>query len=84
MDELFASGVKLAYLPGYNFIFEKGDDTELIKVQRNRVNCQSFVVCVEWAKYQKNASILLLDKVAEDNYASGYFLAKTLNPCCAG
>jgi hypothetical protein len=50
MDELFASGIKLAYMPGYSYIFENGDETENSKVQKNRVNCPSFVVCADWAK----------------------------------
>jgi hypothetical protein len=28
MDELFASGIALAYAQGHNFIFENGDQTE--------------------------------------------------------
>jgi hypothetical protein len=34
MDELFASGIKLAYLPEHKFIFENGDDTEFLKVKK--------------------------------------------------
>jgi hypothetical protein len=29
MDELFTSGIKLAYPPEYNFMAENGDETEL-------------------------------------------------------
>jgi hypothetical protein len=29
MDELFASGITLDYPPGYNFIFENGDETDV-------------------------------------------------------
>jgi hypothetical protein len=76
MNQLFASGIKLAYAPGYNNIFEKGDETEKSILQRNRVNCPSIRVCETWAKYQKNISILLLDKVAEDNYARGNFVGE--------
>jgi HKD family nuclease len=67
MDELFTSGIKLAYPPEYSFIFENGDETELSTVQKNLANCQSFGICVDWAMYQKNVSLLLVDKVAEDN-----------------
>jgi len=35
MDEIFASGIKLAFSTGHNFIFENGDEIELSKVQRN-------------------------------------------------
>ena len=31
LDELFASGIKLAYPPEYNFIFVNGDETEASK-----------------------------------------------------
>jgi hypothetical protein len=31
MDELLDSGIKLAYQPGYNFIFKDGDETEASK-----------------------------------------------------
>jgi hypothetical protein len=72
MEELFASGINLAYPPGYNFIFENGDESENLIVQRNRVNCPTYDVCEKWVKYQ-NVSILLEDKVAEDNYAKGYY-----------
>ena len=76
MEELFASGIKLAYTPGHNFIFENGDETEKSIVQRNRVNCPSFQVCENWAKYQKNVSILVVDKAAEDNYAGGDYVGE--------
>jgi hypothetical protein len=76
MDELFASGIGLAYQQGYNFIFENGDEREKSVVQRNRVNCPSFGVCENWAKYQKNVSILLGDKIAEDNYALGNYIGE--------
>jgi hypothetical protein len=74
MNQLFASGMKLAYPTRLNFIFEKGDETEKSVVQRNRVNCPSIQVCENWAKYQKNVSIFLIDKVAEDNYARGDYV----------
>jgi len=76
MEELFASGIKLAYQTGQNFIFENGDETEKLIVQRNRANCPSIQVCENWAKYQKNVSILVADKVAEDNYARGDYVGE--------
>jgi hypothetical protein len=84
MDELFASGFKLAYPTIYNYIFENGDETEASNVRRNRANCPSFRDCVNWARYQKNVSILVSDVIAEENFAAGIFLARTLSPCCAG
>jgi len=80
MDELFASGIKLVYPPSYSFVFEKGDEKEASNVNRSTANCPSFDVCVDWAKYQKNVSILLLDKVADDNYARGNFVGENSEP----
>jgi hypothetical protein len=80
MDELFDSRIKLAYPQMYNFMFEKGDETEASKVQRNRANCPSFDVCVKWAKYQKNVSVLLADTLADVNYAIGAFIGESSEP----
>ena len=80
LDELFASGIKLAYPPEYNFIFELGDETEVVKIHRNRANCPSYKVCMEWAKCQKNVSILMDDRDAEEKYARGYFVGENSEP----
>jgi hypothetical protein len=80
MDELYASGIKLAYPQKYNFIIEGGDETEVANVQRNRANCPSFEVCVEWAKYQKNVSIFVVDRIAEEYYARGHFVGENSEP----
>jgi hypothetical protein len=80
MDELFESGIKLAYQRGHNFIFDENDEIETSKVQRNRLNCQSFKECMDWAKYQKNVSILLDDTIAEMNYAVGGFVGENSEP----
>jgi hypothetical protein len=80
MDELFASGLGLAYPPAYNFIFENGDETEAKKVLRNRVECPSYEVCVHWALYQKNVSIILSDRHAEIGYANGDFVGGNSEP----
>jgi len=80
MDELFDSGINLAYPPEYNFIFEYGDESVAAKVQRNIANCSSYEVCVNWAKYHKNVSILMPDMIAEGNYASGNFLGENSEP----
>jgi hypothetical protein len=42
LDELFASGIKLAYPPENSFIFVNGDETEVSNVKRNRENCPSY------------------------------------------
>jgi hypothetical protein len=83
MDELFASGIKLAYPPDLNFIFEILE-TEGSKVKRNQVNCSSYEVCVNWAAYEKNVSILLSDTVAEIHYARGYFVGENSEPLVCG
>jgi hypothetical protein len=80
MDELFASGSKLAYSQEYNYFFEIGDETEASKVRRNRVNCLSYDDCVKWAIYQKNVSILLADMDVEENYAAGVYVGKNSEP----
>ena len=86
MDELFASDIKLACPPRYNFICENGEETEASKVLKNRVECLSHEVCKKWAKYhKKKVSIMFSDISAEDYCAAGvfFFLARTLNPLCA-
>ena len=76
MDELFASGIKLAYFPEHNYIFENADEAETLKVHRNRVNCPSRFTCLNWARYQKNVSLLLSDIVAERYYAGDFFIGE--------
>jgi hypothetical protein len=49
MDELFASGMKLAYSTEYSYIFEEGDEAEKSKVLKNRADCPSYEICVKWA-----------------------------------
>ena len=83
MDELFASGIKFAYFPPFDPYYHIGDETEVSKIYRNLVNCQWYWDCIDWARYYKNASILLYENEAEICYAIGEFLARTLNPCCA-
>jgi hypothetical protein len=70
MDELFGSGMKLAYHPAHSSVFENGDETEVSNVRRNKANCPSFKVCVEWAVYYKNVSVFLSDyefEIESDN-----------------
>jgi hypothetical protein len=66
MDEHLDSRNILAYQDGQNYFFDCGDETEGSQVQRNRVNFPSFLVCVDWARYQKNVSILLIDLDVEE------------------
>jgi len=80
MDELFDSGIKLAYQAAYSSIFENGDESVALKVNRNSLICPSFKVCIDWAIYQKNVTILLNDKFAEDNFANGNFVGEESEP----
>jgi hypothetical protein len=80
MDELFDSGIKLAYQTRHNYMFKNFDETEASKVQKHHLECPLLNVCMDWAKYQKNVSILLLDIAAEQDYASGYLLGENSEP----
>jgi len=84
MDELFASGIKLAYFPYHSFIFETGDETEASKVQRNSVICPSDEDCIDWVHYQKNISVLLPDDDVEENFAVGDYLGENSKPFLCG
>ena len=79
MDELLASGIKLDYIPGHSFVFEIGDETEASKLRNFLANCPSIEVCEEWAKCQKNKSMLLDDTTAEIFRHMVIFLARILN-----
>jgi len=80
VDELFESGISLAYVSEYNFIFENGDETESSKVKQIHMICPTSKICVNWAKYQKNVSILLEDKAVEDMYANGELVGENSEP----
>jgi len=80
MDELFASGIKLSYRQGFNVIFENNDRTEMSEILRNRADCPSFEVCVDWAIYQKKVSLMITDLIAEEYYAYGEFVGENSEP----
>jgi len=80
LDELFASGIKLAYPQAFTFLVNKSDDSEESDVQRNYFNCPSFDFCVNLAMYQKNVSILLSDMLAEGYIARGDFVGENSEP----
>jgi hypothetical protein len=61
MEELYESGMKLYYPVFFKFVFENGEETDVLKVKRNSVNCRNYSVCFDWAKYHKNVSILYDD-----------------------
>jgi hypothetical protein len=83
MDELFASGIKLAD-PYNTFILEIGDEREVSKEHRNLANCPSYDVCLDWIKYHKNLSILFPDMIAELNFATGDFVGENSKPLVCG
>jgi hypothetical protein len=84
MDELFASGLTLAYFPSTSFIFESGDETDASKVQRNGVICPSYDDCIDWVHYHKNISILMPDDNVEVNFALGDYLGENSKPFLCG
>jgi hypothetical protein len=83
-DELFDSRNMVAYPPGQSYIFQNGDEHEAINVNKNLANCPSYEVCMDWARYRKNVSILMADKDAEKLYADGYFIGENSEPLVCG
>ena len=79
-DELYESGIKLCYEPSYNYIFENGDETEISNVQRNRSNCESYMVYVDWAIYHRNVSVLLPDLIADSFFGRRYIFGENSEP----
>jgi hypothetical protein len=84
MDELFVSGMKLAYLPIHSFVFENGNETEVSNVRRLKANCPSFEECVNWAKYYKNVSVFLSDFDFQIRFDNGGYVSGNGNLCYAG
>ena len=80
LDELLASDIGLVYPQNFIHTIEKRDGTESLKFQSKHVNCPSFEVCVAWANYHKNVSIILIDKFAEECYAVGDFVGENSKP----
>jgi hypothetical protein len=80
MDELYDSGIKLAYDPDHSFALEIGDEKEVSKVHRNLAKCPSFWDCVDWAIYHKNVSLLLDDIYATFLYNIGDFIGEDSKP----
>jgi len=80
LEELLASGIKLAYSEEFNLLLENLDGTVSLNIERNHVNCPSLDVCFAWAKNHKDVSILLLDNVAEVFYAIGDLVGENSEP----
>jgi hypothetical protein len=80
MDELFASGMKFAYFTEYNTYYNVGVESEVSKIYRNLVNCQSYWKCLRWAMYHKSVSILCYEDKAEFSYTSGKYVGENSKP----
>jgi len=80
MDELFDSGIKLAYPPESSFFVKFSDETEASRVQRNIVICPSNYVCLNWATYQKNVSIMVPENSFEENLVLSNFVGENSKP----
>jgi hypothetical protein len=80
MDELFASGIQLYYVPEFNLLFDYGDESEISKIRSNRASCESHFDCVEWAIYHRNISMFLADLDFEYLYADGTLLDENSEP----
>jgi len=44
------------------------------------VICPSYEICIKWAIYQKNVSVLLVDRIAEEHYARGVYVGENSEP----
>ena len=84
MDQLFASGIKLAYPPEYSFIFEKRDETELPVVFRIGVNCPSFGFVWNCECIRRTCQFFYLINKLKIITLRVILLARILNLCCAG
>jgi hypothetical protein len=80
MDELFGSGMKLAYDPQHSPDFENVDETEVLNVRLNQAYCPSFWVCENWALHHKNVSIYMPDYWYEIGFANGIYVGENGEP----
>ena len=46
--------------------------------------CSSYGICDNWANYQSSVSILVADKVVEDNYVRGVYVGENSELLCVG
>jgi hypothetical protein len=80
MDELFGSGMKLAYHPFLSSVFENGNETDVSNVRRMKANCPSFEDCVNWAQYYKNVSVFLSDYTFKIHSDNGFYVGGNGEP----
>jgi hypothetical protein len=71
LDELFGSGMRLGSLPVLSVLLVNGDESEVSNVRKNKVDCPSSDVCINWALYHKNVSVFLSDNEFEIIYRNG-------------
>jgi hypothetical protein len=71
MDELFDSGMTLAYGAILSFFFGNSNETDVSNLEINDANCPSPDVCLNWALYHKNVSLPLTDFVFESGSIIG-------------
>ena len=80
MDELLASGIKLAFSPSYSFLLENYDKITVSKIKKLLVNLPLDNVSFNWITYHKNLSILLPDNFVELSDAFGKFIGENSKP----
>jgi len=80
MDELLASGIKLAYTPFQSRYLLHRSEKEEKEIVRNRAICPSSTVCLNWAMYHKNVSILLIENFFEISYAADFYHGQNSEP----
>jgi hypothetical protein len=84
MDELFDSGMKLAYDPIHSTFFEVSNDTDVSMVRRMKANCPSYKVCAYWAMYYKNVSVILSDYEFQFQTKNGRWFGGNGEPLLCG
>jgi hypothetical protein len=80
IDELFGSGLKLAYPQDHSSVFVNYNEAELSNVGRMNANCPSIKVCEYWAKYYKNVSVFFSDNNFQIASGSGIYVGENGEP----
>jgi hypothetical protein len=84
VDELFDSGITLAYQPEHDFILEGGDETELSKVKQKLFFIVRGFGFVKIGQYiRKMCQFCCLISLLKIDKPEVFILGRTLNPCCA-
>jgi hypothetical protein len=80
LDELFASGIKFFYTPGFADLFSNTAEKGESLVEMNLADCETFGDCFDWAIYGKNVSVLVREEWFYVTYAAGDFLDEDSKP----